>query len=329
MQSTNSGMMIWYKLQVMIITVFAMVSCEANQQSASELRYDFSDFDCSHLVDPKIKQDCHALESFKSLHRGQLRDGLGQEFDSYNQTYYDFFPSTPLGARDVDSVVASLAIDTEVVFSGDIHGNRFITDAHIRLLSGVVARFGQDNVACAIEMEHGSKAEVDQYRQGNLSENDMFRNVAETSAMPWKDWLEYYNACKAHNLDFFPVDVSQEMDPTMRQREEGIKDQILQVLDKNPGKTIFLPFGVLHLSGTDKLPSLLSEVGVKTFQFQAMAPAEFHWKCAEQLGSEALLANNVCMIDSDNAYLFSPPSLFQLVSELWSDELRYSNSRDL
>lgn len=304
------------RLFLFVNIALLVCSCQGKQEH-SQLDYYPTKFNCESLNNPTIKESCLETEAFKQLNVKNLDEYLrlfGEEFIQYNDSYYSAISSDFSGFRSLQESIRH-SKDMQVILSGDVHTDDDAMDMHLKLIT-MLNDFRPGEVICGTEMPKIGQYSIDSYREGNITELQMKRVVEDTAALEWINWKRYFDFCMQNNLGFYALDIEQNGE-SMLERDQMIAANIEEIHKRFPNKVLFAPYGTLHLAGYNKLPELLAEKGIVSFQFLTIAPDGLHWQCAEAIGSESKMNEFSCSIDKKNAYVFPSHSLQERIKVLW------------
>jgi hypothetical protein len=314
---TSKLNLVWRSVGLALL-LGSITSCGANR-SDSALKYDLSKPDCTKIKTRAVKQSCleAATYKFENLPRIKARiEQFGPEFVEYNAAYYEDFPSSLKGHLRVEAAV-EFAARHQVILSGDIHSVEPVAAKHLKILELLISHVGAEALVCATEMDDLAQTDIDLFRSGHLTKTHMTEVVELRAALSPEHWFRYFELCQKYRIPFHAVDIDQSSDPSMKERDKLIFLNIKKLAAKYPLRKIFSPYGILHLNGEGKLPDLLSNAGVSSFQFHEMVTDRLHWQCADDLGSESRANTTACVIDASNVYLFSGLSLLERMREVW------------
>jgi hypothetical protein len=284
-------------------------------------------FSCSELRTQSLAQACRATESLKN----ELRAGFEKSLDEFVglAAYYRDFENHQAqnytSHSDMRSAVGK-ASQSQVIFSGDIHGDHEVFQTHMTILGQLIDSIGPSSLVCAYEADDIVNKDLAKHAAGKINDSDLRNAHAGLGAFPEKDFRQYFDICRKNDIPFVAVDIDQNLLPEdndrLFERDRRIAKNIETLVQKFRGKRkIFAPYGSAHLAGSKMLPALLVSKGISTFQFHALASDALHWRCADKLGSEAGLKKVACSAGVNDAYVFSGSSLIVRVRELWSQSV--------
>lgn len=216
------------------------------------------------------------------------------------------------------SDIQKQAHKSDIILVGDYHTLDQSQRSFVRLLKLYFKNHKATNVIITLEtIQQRHQKHLDDYLKENINTENFIKKIGFKEHWFFDLWNNYeliFDFLKYHEVPIFAIDADHRKDITLKERDEFMANQIIEIHKKFPNKTIFTLVGDLHLAKRH-LPKEIerfakkSKIKVPKVLSLYQNSADIYWKLSEQG-----LVDHVHFVKiSENEYcrLHTPPLIVQ------------------
>lgn len=233
-------------------------------------------------------------------------------FDRYEVAYRRAVADYERVANQEEMVEAVLSAD--IIYVGDYHTCNQSQRSFLRILKAVI----HEDPAFMIGLELIHKRHqkiIDRYIRGKLSKDTFLKKIGLKEHWVfdlWENFKPLFDFSCYHELPVFGIDAAPE-GATIKQRDQASAKLIAQIIEKNPGRRLFIFIGDLHIAPSHlptEVNNILKKRGMEKRDLILFENSEpIYWKLADDGLDDQVEV--VLLSDGNFCRMHTPPIICQ------------------